>query len=1321
MKYINNKIFVLIIILVGFFSFIVNSQNTCVAPQIITSLPYSLASGTTCGTLNDYNTNLGLGGSTLYTTGEDLIFQFVPAASGSITISVTQPTNAYLGMYLYTGCPFTAYIGGVQNNNATKSFTVTVTTGTTYFLRLDTWSAPFCTSFTNLSISAPVAPPPPPANNDCAAATTLTPGAAGAACTNTAGTSVNATQSLAACAGTADDDVWYQFTATATSHTVTVTPTTMSDVVFQVLSGACNGTSVACIDATSGTSAETTTLTGLTIGTVYRIRVYSWSNGSGQGTFNICVTTPAAPTYDPCASIPTISGCGTSATANFSGTGAGWDVTSCGFNTPGQERIFQFTAPTTGTYTINVSAISGGEFIDFFWKAASGGCTAAGWNCIDDIATTGSYSAITPMAFTAGTTYYILLDPEWTGTYSATFNLVCPSPPYDPCASIPTITDCSTPVTANFSGTGAGWDVTSCGFNTPGQERIFQFTAPTTGTYTINVSAISGGEFIDFFWKAASGGCTAAGWNCIDDIATTGSYSAITPMAFTAGTTYYILLDPEWTGTYSATFNLVCPSPPYDPCASIPTITDCSTSVTANFSGTGAGWDVTSCGFNTPGQERIFQFTAPTTGTYTLNVSAISGGEFIDFFWKPASGGCNSSGWNCIDDIAFTGTYNAITPMAFTAGITYYILLDPEWTGTYSATFNLVCPCNPNAPTGNATQTFCSSSTPTIAGLLATGTDIKWYYAASGGNSLPTSLGLSNGATYYASQTVTGCESASRFAVTVTINPVAVSPAITGSTNLCWNGTTTLTPEYPTGGTITNSGGYRIHTFTTDGTLMVPAGFSGAAEVLVVGGGGGGGSGRGGGGGAGGLLFNSNFTLTAGTSYTVTIGAGGAAETNGNNSVFGSIIANGGGRGGSHDGNSAITTNNGQNGGSGGGAAINFGTSIFNGGTATTSQGNNGGTSGTAGTDDPRNTGGGGGFAEAGRAGSGGNATWTTGVSPKGGDGLYFPQFQSFGSSGWFAGGGGGSKAGSDRSGAPAGAGGQGGGGAGSATGTSSVSGVSGIANTGGGGGGGDGIVNTSNGTLTTTGIGGSGGSGIVIVRYYIGTPTWSSQNTSIATVSNGVVTGGAPGGSTTIDYTVAGIGGCPSTTVSFPVNVIGGRRIAPTGAQCSGTQLNFEALPNPSVSGTSISWNVTTPAGLTATPTSGNTNLFSTTFTNTTLVNLTPTITVSQTIGALTCTRDFTPTIIPLPTVSLNCPNFCAGTPIDITATPTPAGTYTYNWTALPGGVSDPGNSATVNTSTAGMYTVIATNTATNCASEATSCTIAVQAQPSIIFLSPP
>jgi hypothetical protein len=92
-----------------------------------------------------------------------------------------------------------------------------------------------------------------------------------------------------------------------------------------------------------------------------------------------------------------------------------------------------------------------------------------------------------------------------------------------------------------------------------------------------------------------------------------------------------------------------------------------------------------------------------------------------------------------------------------------------------------------------------------------------------------------------------------------------------------------------------------------------------------------------------------------------------------------------------------------------------------------------------------------------------------------------------------------------------------------------------------------------------------------------------------------------------------------------------------------------------------------------------------------------------------------------PTPTVSLNCPAICAGIPTDITATPSPAGTYTYSWTVLPGGVTDPENSATVSTSTAGPYTVSATNTTTNCPSAATSCTIAVQNQPSINAISPP
>ncbi len=133
-----------------------------------------------------------------------------------------------------------------------------------------------------------------PANNNCVGAVNV-PVNIGAECTSTvSGTTIAATQSVAACTGTADDDVWYSFIATSVSHTITVTPsgaTPINNVVFQVYSGSCAAlTSLGCVNATNGAVAETTTLTGLLIGSVYYFRVYSQANGSGQGTFTACVT-----------------------------------------------------------------------------------------------------------------------------------------------------------------------------------------------------------------------------------------------------------------------------------------------------------------------------------------------------------------------------------------------------------------------------------------------------------------------------------------------------------------------------------------------------------------------------------------------------------------------------------------------------------------------------------------------------------------------------------------------------------------------------------------------------------------------------------------------------------------------------------------------------------------------------------------------------------------------------------------------------------------------------------------------------------------------
>ncbi len=82
-------------------------------------------------------------------------------------------------------------------------------------------------------------------------------------------------------------------------------------------------------------------------------------------------------------------------------------------------------------------------------------------------------------------------------------------------------------------------------------------------------------------------------------------------------------------------------------------------------------------------------------------------------------------------------------------------------------------------PTGDYAQAFCGSAS--IADLVVVGSDIKWYSSYTGGSPLLASTVLNHGQTYFATQTIGGCESQSRMDVLVKTN---YTPPVPGGDTL---------------------------------------------------------------------------------------------------------------------------------------------------------------------------------------------------------------------------------------------------------------------------------------------------------------------------------------------------------------------------------------------------------------------------------------------------------------------------------------------------------------------------------------------------------
>lgn len=150
---------------VGPFSFSTTSPGiSCAAPIVIGTLPYSTTDNT-----SNYSDNPAIegvpgtscGAANGYLNGNDVVYAYTATANGVVNVTMT-PTATYSGIFVYNSCANigVSCIAGVGNSGTgVRTFDLTVTAGTTYYIVISTWASPQTTGYT-LTLQTVNCPPP---------------------------------------------------------------------------------------------------------------------------------------------------------------------------------------------------------------------------------------------------------------------------------------------------------------------------------------------------------------------------------------------------------------------------------------------------------------------------------------------------------------------------------------------------------------------------------------------------------------------------------------------------------------------------------------------------------------------------------------------------------------------------------------------------------------------------------------------------------------------------------------------------------------------------------------------------------------------------------------------------------------------------------------------------------------------------------------------------------------------------------------------------------------------------------------------------------
>ncbi|RCU57829.1 GEVED domain-containing protein [Oceanihabitans sediminis] len=236
------------------------------------------------------------------------------------------------------------------------------------------------------------------------------------------------------CNGTPNDDVWFSFTATSTVHHINLNNISGSttDLYHAVYSGDC-----ATLNLITGTCSDPneSIVGGLTIGAIYYVQVYSWSNATHNSTFNLCIgTPPPPPANDECSGAISLTiNLDDSCTATTAGTilnASNSGVNPCS-GIPNDDVWYTFVATNTA-HTVDLLNVTGSTTDLYHAVYANNPCTGSttALTCSDP-------NNSTTTGLTIGTTYYVQVY-SWSASSGATTN-------FDICIGTPP--PCTTPNT----------------------------------------------------------------------------------------------------------------------------------------------------------------------------------------------------------------------------------------------------------------------------------------------------------------------------------------------------------------------------------------------------------------------------------------------------------------------------------------------------------------------------------------------------------------------------------------------------------------------------------------------------------------------------------------------------------------------------------------------------------------------------------------------------------------------------------------------------------------------------------------------------------